>query len=606
MLFAKDFPDQLRSQISTSSVVGKRVALKKKGKEFSGLCPFHNEKTPSFTVNDQKGFYHCFGCTQHGDIITFVMKTQRLEFKDAILKLADDFGIKVPVIENSAKEKEKQSKIEVSYNLLESACNFFENNLHYGASNQALNYLQKRGLSIENIKKFRLGFAPGGYENLINHLKSLNFSDAELLESGVISKNDKGKLYDKFRSRIIFPITNSKGKVIAFGGRIIGDGQPKYLNSSETELFKKGHNLYNLSLAKKTIFDQKFVVLVEGYMDAISLSVNGIENVVAPLGTALTQDQLKMLFNIIQDVVICLDGDQAGIKAMRRSIDIALPIIDSKNLVRFAILPNNCDPDDFVKTNGKTAMQNLLKNSANLSQVLFDFEAQDCNLDLANLQNVAPEIKANLEAKLMQKVSLISDANTRKYFLQYYKNYLFELGRNKKFIRKNIATKSKFHIAHNLDKQSNYAISIISILVAHKELINYQDEFCQVRNLEFAGEELCKIKELLIDFVDHNSSAGFEDIKACLNENISDKKLLNKIINQKFSDTNLESAKQKLKILLLKNLHEEVSQQYAQILSRIDDIDTDEIKIKTGKQKELFDYKTFLEKKILQYISDLM
>jgi DNA primase len=291
---------------------------------------------------------------------------------------------------------------------------------------------------------------------------------------------------------------------------------------------------------------------------------------------------------------------------MRRSIDIALPIINPKNLMRFAILPDNCDPDDFVKTNGKTAMQNLLKNSANLSQALFDFEAQDCNLDFTNLQNVAPEIKANLEAKLMQKVNLISDTNSRKYFLQYYKNYLYELGRNKNFLRKNTATKNKVHIAVNLDNQSEYAISIISILVTHKELIDYQDEFSQIRNLEFKDEELCKIKEQLIDFIDHDSSISLEDIKAHLNENISDKKLLNKIINQKFSDTNLESAKQKLKILLLKNLHEEVSQQYAQILARIDDIDTDEIKIKTGKQKELFDYKTFLEKKILQYISDLM
>lgn len=606
MFFAKDFPDQLRSQISTSSVVGKRVLLKKKGKEYSGLCPFHNEKTPSFTVNDEKGFYHCFGCAEHGDIITFVMKTERMEFKDAIIKLADDYGIKIPIIENEQQNAEQQNQLQRDYLLLENACKFFEHNLSSSQSNQALNYLHKRGLSNENIKKFRLGFAPDSYESLVNHLKSLGFSDVELLASGVIAKNDKGKLYDKFRNRIIFPISDKRGRTIAFGGRIMDNGQPKYLNSSETELFKKGHNLYNFSFAKKAIYEQKFAVVVEGYMDVISLSINGIENVVAPLGTALTLDQLRILFNTISDVVICLDGDLAGIKAMQRAIDLALPIINSKNLIRFALLPDKQDPDDFIRQNGKTVTQNFLKNSANLSEVLFDFEAQNCNLNLANLQNIKPEAKAVLEARLMDKVNLISDANSRKYFIQYYKNRLFELGKNKFFHRTNIVNKNKINIAVSPDKQSGYAIAIMVILVNHPTLINYQDEFCKVRDLEFSDEELCQIKEQLIDFVDHAPSVDSTGIKAFLSGIISDERLLNKILNQKFSDNNLENAKQKLKILLLKYLHEEVSLQYSQILVRIDDIDTGEIEIRTGKQKELFDYKTYLEKKILQYISDLM
>lgn len=605
MFFAKDFPDQLRSQIATSDVVGKRVALKKKGKEYSGLCPFHNEKSPSFTVNDDKGFYHCFGCAEHGDIISFVMKTERLEFKDAVIKLAEDYNIKIPIVEYEQQNSEQQNQLQRGYLLLENTCKFFENNLFASGSNQALNYLHKRGLNNENIKKFRLGFAPDSFDALINHLKSQGFSDAELLASGVIAKNEKGKLYDKFRGRIIFPITDRKGKIIAFGGRIMGDGMPKYLNSSETEFFKKGHNLYNFSFAKKVIYDQKFVVVVEGYMDVISLSVNGIENVVAPLGTALTVDQLKILFATTSDVVICLDGDSAGIKAMQRAIDLALPLINPKNLIRCAILPDGQDPDDFVKLNGKTVTQNFLKNSANLSEVLFDFEAKNCNLNFSNLQNITPEVKANLEARLMEKVNLISDANSRKYFIQYYKNRLFELGK-KTTTYTNTITKNKINIAVSPDKQSGYAIAIINILVNHPALINYQDEFCKIRDLEFKDEELCMIKEQLIDFVDHASNVDSASLKADLEKVISDKKLQNKIFEQKFFDNNLESAKQKLKILLLKYLHEEVSQQYAQILVKVDDIDTDEIKIKTGKQKELFEYKTFLEKKILQHISDLM
>ena len=281
MQFSKSFPDEIKSQITASDVVGKLVALDSKGK---GLCPFHPEKTPSFSVNDQKGFYYCFGCGAHGDIINFTMEKEGLAFKDAVVKLANDYSIQIPIIANEEKaeenDREFQKKIERDYLLLETICQFFENNLFSSSGFNALNYLYQRGLANSHIKKFRLGFALDNYEILLKHLKAKGFHDSELLNSGVIAKSSNGNLYDKFRSRVIFPITNSKGKIIAFGGRILGEGQPKYLNSSETELFKKGHNLYNFSFSRKAIYEQKYVVIVEGYMDAISLSINGIENVV--------------------------------------------------------------------------------------------------------------------------------------------------------------------------------------------------------------------------------------------------------------------------------------------------------------------------------------
>ncbi len=606
MQFSKSFPDELRSQITTSDVVGKKVALKKKGKEYSGLCPFHNEKSPSFSVNDQKGFYHCFGCGAHGDIIGFTMQIEGLGFKDAIVKLANDYSIKIPIIVNEEQDQKQQEKVDQDYLLLETVCQFFENNLFSANGSLALKYLYQRGLNNSHIKKFRLGFSPDSYELLLTHLKLKGFSDAQLLDSGVIAKNNSGKLYDKFRNRIIFPITNNKGRIIAFGGRILGDGQPKYLNSSETELFKKGKNLYNFSNAKKAIYDQKFVVIVEGYMDVISLSISGIENVVAPLGTAVTTDQLQILFKTTSDIVVCLDGDLAGVNAMRRTIDLALPIINSQNLIRFALLPNGVDPDDFVQRNGQLAMKKLLQNADNLSKVLFDFEAQDLHLDYNDGASVAPEKKARLEEKLFQKINLISDPNSKKYFLQYYKNLLFNLGKNKTSQFKNIFPKTRIISNFDLDKQDSYSIAIIAIIANFPELKDYQDEFCILKNLEFKNQELSDIKEHLINFLDQNLAVNFSEIKLDLEKIIVSDALKNKIFSTKFFDQNLEKIKHQLKILLLQYFFEDVSQQYIETMALSDKIETNEIAIKDGKAKELFDYKTFLEKKILQLVSELM
>ena len=602
MQFSKNFPDQLRSQIVTSDVVGKRVALKKKGKEYSGLCPFHNEKTPSFTVNDQKEFYHCFGCGEHGDIMGFIIKTEGINFKEAVIKLANDYNIPIPIIANSEQEQKQQESNKQDYLLLKTSSQFFANNLFSSNNNQALEYLYKRGLNNSHIKKFHLGFALNSYESLLNHLKSQGFSHSEILNSGIISKNNSGKIYDKFRNRIIFPITNSKGQIIAFGGRILDEDQPKYLNSSETNLFKKGHNLYNFYNAKKTTYEQKFAIIVEGYMDVISLSSKGIENIVAPLGTAITNYQLQMLFRITNDIVICLDGDQAGINAMRRTIDLALPIINSKNLIRFALLPKGVDPDDFIKQNGKMAMENILKNAPNLSQVLFDFEANDLEIKIQNDQQITPEKKAQLEAKLYQKINLITDPNYKKYFLQYYKNLLYQLGRNKKFQTQKPITITKSIIQNNFDKQDSYSIAIIAILANFPQFKDYQDEFCFVRNLEFKNQDLSNIKEQLIEFLDQNPNSNFSNNKAKLEELVTNDAIKNKIFSHKLFKQSTTKVQQQLQIFLLQYFYEEVKEQYKKIL--ITNIETEQTTIKAGKQKELFNYKTTLEKKILQLTSE--
>jgi DNA primase len=494
--------------------------------------------------------------------------------------------------------------------LLENICQFFENHLLSNSGSEALQYLYSRGLNNSNIKKFRLGFAPLDANLLLDHLKSKSFSNSELLASGIIGQNSNGNLYNKFRNRVIFPITNLKGIIIAFGGRILGEGQPKYLNSSETNLFKKGHNLYNFSGARKSIYDQKFAVVVEGYMDAISLSINGVENVVAPLGTALTLDQIQILWRSTDDIVVCLDGDSAGLKAMRRTIDVVLPSVNPKHLIRFALLPDKIDPDDFIRKNGKAVMQNFLQNASNLSKVLFDFEAKDLDLN-HNLEGlVSPEKKAMLEDKLFKKVNLISDASSKKHFSQYYRNLLYELGKNKKFQSKKITSKTSINHNFDLDSQDIYSIYIISYIVTFPELKDYQDEFCVLRNLEFKNQELSNIKEHLINFLDRNQETNFVEIKSELEIFIQSEEIKRQIFSNKFANDNLEKIRYNLQISLLRYLCEEVSLQYRETLSINDEIKTDEISfqpvLKDGKQKELFNYKTYLEKKILDLINEPM
>ncbi len=336
MQFAKNFPDQLKSKILISELIGKKVKLKLRGKDFIGLCPFHNEKSPSFTVNNEKGFYHCFGCSAHGDIISFVINNEGLDYKEAVIKLANDYAIPIPEVKfRQNNQNQPYDQISRDYLLLAEICKFFENNLKNSAAATAISYIKKRGISVDNIKKFRLGFAFNSYDSLNQHLLENGFTIEEILRSGVVGKSDNNKLYDKFRNRIIFPITDKRGRVVAFGGRSLNNEEmPKYLNSSETDLFKKSQTLYNYSLAHKAVFDKKYAIIVEGYMDVIALYTSGIENVVATLGTSMTKDHLQEIFTISEKIIICLDGDDAGVKAAKRSLEIALNLISPKKNIR--------------------------------------------------------------------------------------------------------------------------------------------------------------------------------------------------------------------------------------------------------------------------------
>jgi len=598
MHFPKDFPDKLRSSILVSEVVGKKVKLKLRGKEFQGLCPFHNEKSPSFTVNDQKGFFHCFGCQAHGDIIGFVMKNEGMEYGEAVEKLANDFSIPIPkILINQAQE----NRLEKDYLILEKINVFFENKLFSENGRQALIYLQKRGIAKNIIKKFRLGFAPNSYDELINFLKSENFSEQEISNSGIVGKNDKNQLYVKFRNRVIFPIFDKKNRVIAFGGRCLGDELPKYLNSAETNFFKKSQTLYNYSYARSAIFAKSCAVALEGYMDVISLFANGLENVVAGLGTALGEDHLKELFYITDKIIICLDGDQAGIRAAKRVSEISLPLISAKKNISFVFLPNKMDPDDFVKEFGAQKLEELFRQAIPLSESLFEFALMELEID--KNKKISAENKAKIEANLSKKIEVIKDNSSKKYFSQFFKDLLFQMGRGiKKDVEKKIFDQ-KFLAKTSHNFSDLIAKNLISLMIKHPELASFRDSYSDIREIEFCNENLSHLKELVIDLIDENEKKILARLENTgFNREIDDIK--NIIISLEGSDFSANISR--FRILLLKDLLLQVDAQYKDSLSKIDEIETHQSAITNQKIKEIFDYKISLEQEILLLEKELI
>ena len=585
-LFPRDFPEKLRSAILISEVVGKRVKLKQRGQEFSGLCPFHNEKSPSFTVNDQKGFYHCFGCAAHGDIIGFVMNSEGLEFRDAVVKLADDFGIEIPQVRF---DESKENQLERDYLILEKAAQFFEKNLHGNTGAESRSYLNKRGLNSSSAKKFRLGFSLNSYEALTNFLIAEKFSELEISRTGIIGKNDRGKFYDKFRNRIIFPITDKKNRVIAFGGRVLGVEMPKYLNSAETEIFKKNQTLYNFFGARKAIFSKGSAVVVEGYMDAIALANSGVENVVAGLGTALGAEHLKELFYITDKIVICLDGDAAGVRAAKRVTEIALPLINARKNIFFALLPGKMDPDDFVKSFGAKELEKLFNAASPLSESLFEFALTELSIDRS--KKISAENKAKLEANLTARISAIQDPASKKYFSLFVKDSLFSLGRGQK---KSPAIFSKITLLPPRNLADDLAKNIIAFIVKFPDLARFRDDIFDIKESLLGSEKFTHLKELIIENEGHDLTKFAAEMVEIEN------------IVASLEGIDLESVEVRFRLLLLKDLLLQVEAQCGESLGKINEAETDETAITDQKIKEIFDYKNSLQAMILAAEKELI
>ena len=415
MSFPKGFLDELKGRIRVSEVVGRKVKLIRRGREFVGLSPFTNEKSPSFTVNDDKQFYHCFSSGEHGDVIKFLEKTENLSFIEAVERLAAEAGMEMPERDPFAAERDKEAATLID--VMEMASQFFRQKLQEGVGAEARAYLERRGLKGKTIDDFGIGYAPGDDRgdrtSLLKYLKSKNVTLDQMAEAGlVIAGADIAEPYDRFRNRVMFPIADARGRVIAFGGRALSpDAKAKYLNSPETPLFHKGRVLYNLDRARKPAHDEGTVIAVEGYMDVVGLAQGGIHNAVAPLGTALTEDQIGLLWRMTPEPILCFDGDKAGLRAAYRAVERVLPLLKPGHSLRFALLPEGKDPDDLVREEGGDAMREILAKAPPPSPLLLEKETSTGAWD-------TPERRAKLEADLEAAIAAVGDPKVRAHYAQ--------------------------------------------------------------------------------------------------------------------------------------------------------------------------------------------
>ena len=413
------FLDDLRTRLSIADVVGRKVSWDARktnaGKgDYWAPCPFHQEKTASFHVDDRKGFYYCFGCHAKGDALGFVRETENLGFMDAVKLLAAEAGMPVPASDPRAAERE--AKRATLVDVMEASVQHYKLNLSTAAAQGARAYLEQRGLSPAILEHFEIGFAPNA-NTLSEHLKAKGFEDAKIIEAGLSMKSDRGgPLYDRFRGRIIFPIRDQRGRAIAFGGRSLDpDARAKYLNSPETPLFDKGRSLYNFGPARAAAGKAEALIVAEGYMDVIALHQAGFAHSVAPLGTAITAEQLQMMWRAHPEPIITLDGDKAGIRAAMRLIDVALPLLEPGKSLRFVMMPEGLDPDDLIKSAGPSAMQTLLEKARPMVDLLWQRETEGQVFD-------SPERKALLDKNLRNLLNKIEDFSIKSHYGQEIKN----------------------------------------------------------------------------------------------------------------------------------------------------------------------------------------
>jgi DNA primase len=420
MRFPPSFLDEIRARLPVSEVVRRRVPLKKAGREWKGLSPFNQEKTPSFTVNDAKGFYHCFSSGKHGDQFRFLMDTEGLSFPEAVEKLAGIAGVPMPVVSPDMERQEQRRR--TLHDVMELAAKFFEESLQSRTGARARGYLNDRALTPEIQKRFRMGYAPAERFALKEYLGGKGVPVEDMIETGLLIHGDDIPVpYDRFRERVMFPIADFRNRIVGFGGRALSPDAPaKYLNSPETSLFHKGHLLYNGANARAATQKNQPLIVVEGYVDAIAMAVAGFEGAVAPLGTALTEEQLGLCWRMVDEPILCFDGDNAGKRAAYRAVDLALPFIAPGKSLRFATLPEGKDPDDLIRASGAEAMQDVLSGARPLVEMLWLREIENARLD-------TPEQRAALEKRIGELLGEIKDETVRRYYREDFRTRLSRL-----------------------------------------------------------------------------------------------------------------------------------------------------------------------------------
>lgn len=508
------FIDEIKARVRLSDYIGRKVKLKKQGKSWVGLSPFSNEKSPSFYVHDEEGYYKCFSTQKGGDIIKYVQETERLEFMEALEKLADMAGMQMP--KSTPEEKEVYDRRQRLLAVSEAAAAFFEDQLRFSEGAPARAYLEGRGLRASSWAKYRLGYSPDDWRKTIDYLKTQGFQIDEIIEAGLaVQKDGGGDPYDRFRGRVMFPIEDARGAVIAFGGRALEkDAKPKYLNSSDSPLFHKSKVLYRYKPARAAMaeINAPGLIVCEGYMDVIALSEAGFPNAVAPLGTALTEDQLSLLWRAGSEPILCFDGDSAGLRAAYRSIDRAMPFLSPERSLFFSLLPEGLDPDDLIRQRGSGVMAEALENAYPLVEVLWRRERDSEALD-------TPERRAGLEARLERASNLIQHTGVKAAYLQSLRqkarDHFWSLrvaGRTK-----NDGSGAGGGAAEL--KQIPPKISGLGCLVRavdNPELLDVGGE--ELAEAMFPDPDVCLIRDALLDRADYDSKVDRRALCAHLSE----------------------------------------------------------------------------------------
>ena len=453
MSLPNGFLDELRSRICLSDVVGRKVQwdLRKSNQARGDMwapCPFHQEKTASFHVDDNKGFYYCFGCQAKGDAIGFIKETENVNFIEAVEILASEVGLQMPEFDPKSKEKADRNKILLE--IMEQSVNFFRLTLNSKQGKHALEYLKKRGLYADAIERFEIGFAPADQTTLTQKLIDKGYDLDAIIETGMSAKSDEGnRIYDRFRGRIMFPIRDSRGRCIAFGGRSLDPAaRAKYLNSPETPLFDKGSNLYNLVSARSAVGRGEPLIVTEGYMDVIALDSGNFNGAIAPLGTAITEKQLQLMWRISPEPIIALDGDKAGLRAAYRLIDLSLPLLKTGKALRFSIMPEGKDPDDLIRNEGASLFKNLIDEAVPMVDLIWRRETEGKSFD-------SPERRAGLDKSLSDVIALINEKNLK----NHYRDALFQARRQ--FFGIQNTGKTEFKSNSRLMPQSNTKSSFL-------------------------------------------------------------------------------------------------------------------------------------------------
>tara|TARA_B110000211_G_scaffold233562_1_gene300170 strand:+ start:520 stop:2307 length:1788 start_codon:yes stop_codon:yes gene_type:complete len=508
MKYPKEYLDEIKLRLKVSQVVGKTIQLKKKGKEFIGLSPFKNEKSPSFTVNDEKEFYHCFSSGEHGNIFDFLIKTKSIGFGEAVKTLAAEAGMQPYRFSNF--DKKKDLRFQNYRKIFSQYANYFHEQLLNENNKEALNYLLKRGLNKNIIEEFKLGFVPwknNFYEKLLQ-----NNSEEEINLTGLYYKNDKtGKYVDRFNSRIIFPVNNITGDTIAFGGRIIRESKfAKYINSPETEFYKKGSMIFNLDKAKESRAETDEVIIVEGYMDVVSIYSAGIKNVIANSGTALTERQIDLIWKFFSNPIICLDGDESGQKAAFRIAEKLFTLINEKNKIYFSIMPEGNDPDDFIKQNGKEGLINLLKEKKIIQTYIWDYH-------LSKIDQSNPFEISKFEKEIKKLSYSIQDETLKKYVLEDFlekikrltpiqtsrQNYSYSKFNKKRDYQILKETKIIHQKRKDLSKIQIIESSILFIILNYLEIASKKLE--ELSEIEFLSKKNENLKNTIISSLTEES-----------------------------------------------------------------------------------------------------